>query len=59
MTTEEWRQEYDSLQERFQRLWFENHSIKERYVDLEDKTMDLKKQVKYLSNQLQEYNKAG
>lgn len=29
--------DYDSLQERFQKLWFENHQIKEMNLKLQDK----------------------
>jgi len=33
--------DYDSLQERFQALCFENHSLKERIIQLEDKIEEL------------------
>ena len=35
------QKDYDSLQERFQKLWFENHQIKELNVKLQDKIEDL------------------
>jgi predicted nuclease with TOPRIM domain len=35
------QKDYDSLQERFQKLWFENHQIKELNVKLQDRIEDL------------------
>ena len=35
------QKDYDSLQERFQKLWFENHQIKELNVKLQDRIKDL------------------
>jgi hypothetical protein len=39
--------DYDSLQQRFQKLWFENHSIKELNVQLQDKIEELEGILKY------------
>jgi uncharacterized coiled-coil protein SlyX len=47
MTIEEWKKQYDSLQERFQLLWFENHSIKERNIELEDRIEELEGQLAF------------
>lgn len=45
MTIEELQKQYDSLQERFQFLWFENHRIKEKNIELEDKIKNLKEKL--------------
>lgn len=47
MTTEEWERSYDKLQERFQALWFENHQIKEKNVELEGKIKILEERLNY------------
>jgi hypothetical protein len=39
--------DYESLQQRFQKLWFENHSIKELNVQLQDKIEELEGILKY------------
>ena len=47
MTTQITPTDYDRLQERFQVLWFENHSLKERIVELEDKIEELEGMIEY------------
>jgi predicted nuclease with TOPRIM domain len=47
MTTEEWERSYDKLQERFQILWFENHQIKEKNLQLEDKISKLEEKLAF------------
>lgn len=47
MTTEEWERSYDKLQERFQTLWFENHQIKEKNMELEEKIKILEERLNY------------
>lgn len=47
MTIEELQSQYDNLQERFQVLWFENHSIKEKNIQLEDKIKILEEKVAF------------
>lgn len=39
--------DYDSLQDRFQKLWFENHQLKELNVQLQDKIEELQGVLKY------------
>lgn len=39
--------DYDSLQDRFQKLWFENHSIKELNIKLQDKIEELEDHLRY------------
>ena len=41
------QKDYDSLQERFQKLWFENHSIKELNIQLQDKVEELEGRLNY------------
>ena len=41
------KKDYNSLQERFQKLWFENHSIKELNIQLQDKIEELQDTLKY------------
>ena len=41
------KKDYDSLQERFQKLWFENHSIKELNIQLQDKVEELEGKLNY------------
>jgi predicted nuclease with TOPRIM domain len=41
------KKDYNSLQERFQKLWFENHSIKELNIQLQDKIEELQNILKY------------
>lgn len=41
------KKDYDSLQDRFQALWFENHSLKELIVQLEDKIEALEGMLEY------------
>lgn len=41
------QKDYDDLQERFQKLWFENHQVKELNVQLQDKIEQLKDTLKY------------
>jgi predicted nuclease with TOPRIM domain len=47
MTIKEWEKSYDRLQERFQTLWFENHQIKERNIQLEDKIRKLEEKLAF------------
>jgi predicted nuclease with TOPRIM domain len=39
--------DYDQLQERFQTLWFENHSLKELIVKLQDQVDELQDTLRY------------
>ena len=39
------KKNYDSLQERFQKLWFENHQVKELNVHLQDKVEELQSKL--------------
>ena len=39
--------DYDSLQERFQKLWFENHQIKELNVKLQDRIEELEEILRF------------
>jgi predicted nuclease with TOPRIM domain len=41
------QKDYDSLQERFQKLWFENHQIKELNVKLQDRIEDLEEILRF------------
>lgn len=41
------KKDYDVLQERFQKLWFENHSVKELNVSLQDKIEELESRLDY------------
>ena len=41
------QKDYDSLQERFQKLWFENHQIKELNVKLQDRIKDLEEILRF------------
>jgi predicted nuclease with TOPRIM domain len=41
------KKDYDSLQERFQKLWFENHQIKELNIELQDKIDEMQGLLKY------------
>ena len=45
--TKKIKKDYDSLQERFQKLWFENHSIKELNIQLQDRIEELEGILKY------------
>lgn len=47
MTTEEWELSYDKLQEKFQILWFENHQIKEKNIQLEDRIKELEEKLAF------------
>lgn len=41
------KQKYDNLNDRFQKLWFENHQVKELNVQLQDKVKELQGILKY------------
>lgn len=41
------QKDYDSLQERFQKLWFENHQIKELNVKLQDRIEELEEILRF------------
>jgi predicted nuclease with TOPRIM domain len=41
------KKDYDSLQERFQKLWFENHQVKELNVHLQDRVEELEGKLNY------------
>jgi predicted nuclease with TOPRIM domain len=41
------QKDYDSLQERFQKLWFENHQIKELNVKLKDRIEELEEILRF------------
>ena len=41
------KKDYDSLQERFQKLWFENHQIKELNIELQDRIDEMQGLLKY------------
>lgn len=41
------KKNHDNLQERFQKLWFENHQVKELNVQLQDKIEELQGILKY------------
>ena len=41
------KKDYDSLQERFQKLWFENHQVKELNVELQDRIDEIQGLLKY------------
>ena len=41
------QKDYDSLQERFQKLWFENHQIKELNVKLQDRIEDIEEILRF------------
>lgn len=41
------QKDYDSLQERFQKLWFENHQLKELIVKLQDEVDELRGTLSY------------
>jgi predicted nuclease with TOPRIM domain len=41
------QKEHDSLQERFQKLWFENHQIKELNVKLQDRIEELEEILRF------------
>lgn len=47
MTTTVSTKDYDDLQERFQKLWFENHSLKELIVKLQDQIDELQDTLRY------------
>jgi predicted nuclease with TOPRIM domain len=44
---EQLKQKYDNLNDRFQKLWFENHRVKELNVQLQDKIEALQDIVRY------------
>lgn len=39
--------EYDSLQQRLQKLWFENHQIKEINIKLQDRVKELEEILRF------------
>jgi len=41
------KKDHDSLQERFQKLWFENHQIKELNIELQDRIDEMQGLLKY------------
>lgn len=41
------QKDYDSLQERFQKMWFENHQIKELNVKLQDRIEELEEILRF------------
>jgi predicted nuclease with TOPRIM domain len=43
----QFKKDYNSLQERFQKLWFENHQVKELNIQLQDKIEELQDILKY------------
>ena len=47
MTTIVSSKDYDELQQRFQNLWFENHSLKELIVKLQDQVEELQDTLRY------------